>query len=295
MVEIIKRKEFDTVDVNGNEIKLVVKRPNQDVINEGDLIYNVEVSKAIRRGVMSKQEAASLSRERGLWTEKDEKQFGKLRKSIRDNEVKLSGKKVSKKVGANLAKEITKERTEISLLINKRDSLLNLTAENYASSIRDQYYVAMCVFDAETDESYFEDYEEYLERANEIAAIRAYQEVIYLINDLDPNFIKNQVENQYMIKSGMMNKEGYLVDTEGRKIDSEGRRINDRFEYVIDHEGEEIRCDEFGNPLDEDGEIDSDMIEKLRKVTEKENNVDGVKKEEVNSDNNKDGDDVGTF
>jgi len=264
MANISKLRTFKTIDEEGNDIELAVVRPTQDVINDADLIYNVEVSKAVRKGSMTRQEAVSLIEERGLWTEQDEKKATKLRKKVRDLEVKLLDKKTGKKQGRKIADDLANARNEVSVLIGKRDGILNITAESYASAIRDQYFVAMCTVTAEDQESYFDDYEDYLQRSNEVAALRAYQEMLYMINDLDPEFLKNQTENKYLIDNGFMDSDGYLINKDGKRVDSKGRRINDRFEYVLDLDGEEIKCDEFGNPLSSDGSIDIEMLETIK-------------------------------
>ena len=254
---------FEGIDQAGNIIKLVAKYPTQEVINEGDLIYNIEISKAIRRGVMSRQEAVFLSKERGLWTDANEKDFESFRKRIRECEIKLKKGGISKKIGRRIAEEMSDCRTKIAELVSKRDSLMGHTAENYASAIRDQFYVSACVFDAETDELYFDSFEDYLLRSNETLSLIAYQEVLYLINDIDPDYARNNAENQYMIKNGIMDENGRYRNEEGKMVDREGRRINKNFEFVLDYEGEEIKCDEFGTPLTKDGEIDIEMLEKI--------------------------------
>jgi len=108
--------------------------------------------------------------------------------------------------------------------------------------------------------------------------------MLFLINDLDTDFVKKQTENQYMITNKIMDDDGYYLNKDKKRVDSEGRRINDRFEYVIEYEGKEIRGDEFGNPINEDGSIDVKMDKKINPddyPDEKKDTKKAVEKEEA--------------
>lgn len=264
MAEMKKRQKFTTKDENDKDIELAVKIPTQDVINEADLIYNVEFSKAIRKGVMTRQDALTIIEKNNIWTEKDDKQISKYNKKIRDLEKKIKIKNLTKEEGKATALEIAEIRRKADSLNAKRNSYLNNTAESFAENIKTQYFVAMCTVYAENNEPYYEDYEDYLSRSNETASIAAYREMLFLLNGVDKDFIKKRTENQYMINNAIMDSDGYYINEEGKRVDSKGRRINENLQYVIDFEDQEVVCDQFGDPIDENGNIDVEMLKKIK-------------------------------
>lgn len=266
-MEVQKRKVFEVTGGDGEKIKLAIKRPTQDLINEADLEYNVKISNCIKRGVMTRAEAESLMREKGIWTEEDEKQLRKMREEARNLEKKLALKGLSKEKGTKYSKQLREKRSQMLGLINKRNSYSQYTAESLAESTRDQYLTYACTVYADTEENYFESFEDFCNRVNEPAAILAYQQAIYFFNNIDENIEMSRAENRYMVDNKMMDEDGYFLNEEGKRVDSGGRRINENFEYVIDFNDEEVRCDEFGNPINEDG---SPNMEKLKEINPEE-------------------------
>ena len=144
-----------------------------------------------------------------------------------------------------------KTRDEIRELISVRTSLDNHSAEGQADNARFNYLVSACVVYKDNNEKYFKNLEDYINRADDPAALLGAQKLANMIYGLDNNFEKNLPENKFLQKFKfvddklrLIDKSGRLVDAEGRLVDSEGRFIDEQGNYV----------DKFGNRVDKDGE-----------------------------------------
>ena len=206
-----KRRKFVSEDNNGKRIELAIIRPNQAILNESDLHYNVSLNKALRLGSMMKSEAMEMIEKRGIWTEKDEKKIEEKRIEMMTKEAKLYDKKTTKEAGIRIAFEIRELRSELVSIMAKRSQYLYNTAEYYAENIRDQYLAAVCTIVADTGDQYFSDFDDYLLRSEEQAATDAYRETVYMMNGFDAMEHNNFVENKYLIDNGKMNESGELI------------------------------------------------------------------------------------
>ena len=248
----VNRKVFDSKDEDGKTLKLAVEKPKQDVVNDAELKRIAEYSKALRLGAMTNAEATQYIEENKIWTAKDDKKSEKMRKEINDLSLLVKKGGMPKKKAKKMSLDIAEKRQSLDDLTNKRSSILFNTADALADSVKSQYLTAMCTIDPDTGEQYFEDYEDYIERSNEVATVEAFSQMIFLLNDLSPDYVKKRVENEFFIKNKMMNDDGFFVNDDGKKVDKDGRLISDDFRY-IDENGNYIN--EFGSKIDKDGNL----------------------------------------
>ena len=241
------RRRFTSVSKEGTVVELAIKKPNQIIMNEADLHYNVNLNKAIRLGSMTRTEALAMIEERGLWTKEDDAKLNEIRKKIADKETKLNDPSLDKYVGIGIAKDLKKDRASLVSHLNKRQSYILNTAEYYAENIRDQFLAASCTIVADTEEKYFKSFDDYLMRSDEVVTTDAYREMVYFLNGYDALEHNNFAENKYLIANEAMTEDGFFIDEKGRKMTQDGKLINDKYQYV-DEEGN--RIDEFGNKIE---------------------------------------------
>ena len=90
------RTIVDTVDVNGQKIKIAIKTPNHKVLQESQMVYSIKLTSLIKLSMsedsqlLSRQQLDEYLNDLGVWTEKDGRQFMQLQLELRSFELKLS-------------------------------------------------------------------------------------------------------------------------------------------------------------------------------------------------------------
>lgn len=233
------------------EIELAVRSPSLEDQREAQKIYNQAFTDAIKSKSVVRAKLDDLLEEQGLWNKEKQAKFTELQQQILDGEKRLAKGGFSLKEAKNLAIEMKKTREEVRELISVRTSLDNHSAEGQADNAKFNYLVSSCVVYKENNQKYFNGLEDYMNRADDPAALFGAQKLANMIYGLDNNFEKNLPENKFLQKYKfiddklrLINKDGKLVDIEGRLIDENGRFINEKGEFV----------DKYGNRVDKDGE-----------------------------------------
>lgn len=233
------------------ELELVVRSPSLEDQREAQKAYNQAFTDAIKSKAVVRAKLDDLLEEQGLWNKEKQAKFTELQQQILDGEKRLAKGGFNIKEAKNLALEMKRTREEIRELISVRTSLDNHSAEGQADNARFNYLVSSCVVYKNNNERYFKNLEDYLNRADDPAALIGAQKLANMIYGLDNNFEKNLPENKFLHKFKfvddklrLIDKQGRLVDAEGRLIDESGRFINEKGEFV----------DKFGNRVDADGD-----------------------------------------
>jgi hypothetical protein len=246
----MKTEEFK-ITKDDKEVALMVKSPSLSDQREAQKAYNQAFTDAIKSNAVVRAKLDDVLEEQGLWNKEKQAKFTELQQQILDGEKRLAKGGFSLKEAKNLALEMKKTRDEIRELISVRTSLDNHSAEGQADNARFNYLVSACVVYKDNNEKYFKNLEDYINRADDPAALLGAQKLANMIYGLDNNFEKNLPENKFLQKFKfvddklrLIDKKGRLVDSEGRLVDSEGRFINEEGNYV----------DKFGNRVDKDGE-----------------------------------------
>ena len=240
-----------TVKIDGKDVVLSIKPATLSDQREAQKIFNQTFSDAVKSGSIVRAKLDDLLKDQGLWDDKKEIAFKTLQQNILDNEKKLASGGISLKEAKNTALNIKNLREEIRELIAVRTNLDTHTAEGQADNARFNYFVSACVVYKDTNNKYFNNYEDYLNRSTEDVSILAAQTLASIMYGLDSDFEKKLPENKFLLKYKLVNDnldlvdgQGRLIDEDGRLIDKNGRYINDKGEYI----------DENGNLVNDTGD-----------------------------------------
>lgn len=239
------------VEINGKNVELAVRTPSLQDQREATKIYNTAFSDALKAKAVVRAKLDDLLVDQGLWDAKKQKQFTDLQATILDGEKKLAKGGISLSEAKKVALEMKQKREELRDLISVKTNLDTHTAEGQADNARFNYLVSVCTVYNDTKKPYFNNYDDYLNRANDQAAILAAQNLANMLYGLDNDYENKLPENKFLAdykfidnKLRLIDKQGRLIDSDGRLIDENGRFINDKGEFV----------DKDGNLVSKDGE-----------------------------------------
>jgi hypothetical protein len=240
-----------TVTVDGNEKKLLVRSPSVADRKESDKVYNQAFSDAVRSKAIVRAKIDDVLKEQGLWDDERQTKLDQLQSEILLRERKLAEGGIRLAEAKSIALEIKELRNKIRDLISVKMSLDNNTAEGQADNARFNYLVSACTVYEDSNQPYFKNMEDYLEKANSETAIKAAQILANMVYGLDNDYESNLPENKFLKqykfiddKLRLINKEGKLVDKDGRLVDESNRYIDENGNYV----------DKNGFRVDKDGE-----------------------------------------
>lgn len=240
------------VTAGDKEIELEVKPATLADQRESQKVYNQAFSDAVKSGSIVRAKLDDLLKDQGLWDDKKEIQFKTLQKQILEAEKKLAKGGIPLKSAKDVAISIHKLRDELRELISTKTNLDSHTAEGQADNSRFNYLVYACMVYKNNGNKYFKSYEDYLNKAADIASITAAQKLASIMYGLDNDYEKKLPENKFLLKYKFVNDSLEFVDDKGRLADSEGRLINKNGRY-INEEGKFV--DKDGNPVDETGDF----------------------------------------
>lgn len=246
----MKNTEFK-VTIDNKEIEFVVKSPSFKDQREAQKVYNRAFSDAVKAGSIIRARLDDLMKEQGLWDDRKEKTYKDLQLKILEKDKVLAKGGISIKVAKQIAIEMKNLRDELRDLISTRTTLDSHTAEGQADNARFNYLVSACVVYKDTNQPYFQGYEDYLNRSVETVAITGAQKLANMIYGLDNDFEKNLPENKFLKKYKFVNDNLEYIDAKGRLIDVEGKLIDDKGNY-INEEGK--RVDINGNLITDKGD-----------------------------------------
>jgi len=264
---MVKRKNKEIIkseDSNGKAVTVAVVKPNSSKVKQAQLAYNKAFRAALESGALLRQKLDSYMREQEIWDDNKEKQYQDLIEKLNENEKTLAEGGIKLSEGKEAAIEMRVNREEFRNLISERTAMDGNTAEGQADNARFNHLVYLSIVDEKTGKPFFENVEDYEEKAGEPYSAAAAAELARMMYDLDPNYDKNLPENEFLSDYGFVNddlrlidKDGNLVDTEGRTVNEDGRLINEKGE-LIDKDGalldEDYKYKVDTKPfLDEDG------------------------------------------
>ena len=241
-----------TATVDGKSKDFLIKSPSLKDQREGQKIYNQAFSDAVKSGCIVRGRLNDLLKEQGLWDDKKEQKMNTIQQKLIDKEKDLAKGGISINAAKKIALDMKKLREDLRDLISVRTNLDNHTAEGQADNARFNYLVSSCLVYKESQKPYFEGYEDYLNRASELVAIKGAQILANLLYGLENDYEKKLPENKFLKQYKLVddnlrlvNKEGHLVDEDGRLVDITGRFVDTEGSYV----------DIEGNPVDDVGEF----------------------------------------
>jgi hypothetical protein len=246
----MKTKVFK-VTIDGNEKEFLVRSPSLNDQREAQKVYNQAFTDAIKSKSVVRAKLDDLLEDQGLWNDEKQAKFSALQKDLLDGEKRLARGGFSVNEAKDLAIKMKTIRDEIRDLISVRTSLDNHSAEGQADNARFNYLVSVCVVYNDTKQPYFNNMEDYLNRASDQVALLGAQNLANMLYGLDNDYESNLPENKFLKKYKFVDDKLRLIDKKGRLIDAEGRLVDDRGRY-IDEEGNFV--DKYGNKVDGDGE-----------------------------------------
>ena len=233
---------------DGVEVELLVKSPSPKNTRESQKAYNRAFTDALNSGSIVRARLDDVMKEQKLWDDKQEQEYQTIQKKILDNERILSKGGIPLSQAKSYALEMQKLREQLKELITEKTTLDSHTAEGQADNAKFNFLVSACVVYKETNQPFFEGYEDYLKRAVEPAAIIGAQKLANMLYGLDDDFEKNLPENKFLHEYKFVDDNLRPIDSDGRLVDHEGRLI-DEYGRFIDKDGNRVDID--GNPLDE--------------------------------------------
>jgi hypothetical protein len=247
-----------TVDKEGKELILDVKRPSSKQTQEAQLVYAAEWGKAVERKALLREKLDDVLREQKIWDDAKEVEFQRLRRSILEGirKIKTGGiplrKDTEKTLSArSLAFQIKKDREDLQELLSQRNRIDSNTAEALADNMRFNYLVSVCTVYNKDGLPYYKNLDDYIENMSEKASIDAATKLANLIYGLDENYEDSLPEVQFLKKFKFIDNKGKILNEKQQRVDSRGKLIDEDDNY-INEKGEKV--DEFGNRLDDKGE-----------------------------------------
>jgi len=241
-------------DVNGDKIKVVVKKPNNVTISQAQRVGAKAWTDCVRDGIMTKKELEKFMKEQGIWDDGKDKEQKTLVEEIASLEKQLyvgsqGHTKLKASEGKDIAIKMRMKRAELRDLIADRISLEQNTAESISDNARFDYLVANCAF-YENGQKVYNSLEEYQSRADAEPAFTVASTLAGMLYSVDRDFEAKLPENKFLKMFNYVNEDLSLVNQSGETVDLEGRRI-DKNGYYLNSEGK--RVDKDGNLLDEFG------------------------------------------
>lgn len=234
---------------DGVEVELLVKSPSPKNTRESQKAYNRAFTDALNSGSIVRARLDDVMKEQKLWNDKQEQQYQTIQKKLLDNERVLAKGGIPLSQAKTHAIEMQKLREELKELITEKTTLDAHTAEGQADNAKFNFLVSACVVYKETNQPFFEGYEDYLKRAVEPAAIIGAQKLANMLYGLDDDFEKNLPENKFLHEYKFIDDNLRPINSDGRLVDHEGRLI-DEYGRFIDKDGNRVDID--GNPLDDE-------------------------------------------
>lgn len=250
--------EINSTNENGDEVKVVVKKPTKTQLSEAQLIFSTTFNDALKRGCILRDSLQKYMIDQGLWSKKQEKELDELVELISDGERQLArggrtadGQKFTKEQARTLALDMRKWRAEHLLLLAQTRRLDSHTVEGEAENAKFDYFMSVCVYN-EDGSQHFKNLDDYLEKAEENHQYIAEcsNELANIVFNYDPDYEKNQPENKFLIDYNFARDDGRLVNDKGQLVNRDGKLVNEDG-YYVDEEGNLIDID--GNKVNNEG------------------------------------------
>ena len=224
------RKEFICKDQNDVEIKLAVKSPNQEDMEEADKAYSAKIATLVRetgkKKLLLRSEVDKYLKESGVWGEEDTKAIAKLDGEIDDLLLQLRAGGIKLSQGRKICIDILDKRKELMRINSKRQIFDNTTIESSAETEKIDYYIYACTVDSVTGIRHWNSFEDMkLDKLTD-AYSQANGVVYEVVFGVDSGFEKRLPENSWLKKYNFIDSDlNYTNRKTGEKVDRDGRPI----------------------------------------------------------------------
>ncbi len=253
-----KREVIKTKDVDGKSIEIAVIVPGHKINQEANMFYSLKVSQLIRQGVengerlLLRSEVDDYLIKSKIWTNEDVVKMEQLGLTIKAIELTLKKGGMQKWEARQLAIKMGDLRNQMTQMFNRRQQLDSSTVEATAENYKFAMTMVMCTVYADTGKPFFKDYEDYLEKGEEIASIDAAKFLSKFIYGLTDEVNTSFFENKWLQEAGYINDQGRYTDEKGKLIDKDGNTV-DQFGRCVDKDGDLVN--KQGIKIDSSGEF----------------------------------------
>lgn len=203
-----KKVKTITVKKDGQEVKVVIKKPSREQVRKARIYSSRVLKEAVAGGAMLRSNIEQYLKDSGEWTEEQAKKLSELSQKIIDGEKQLArggvtedGKPFTLEQAKELAFNMRKWRAEQIALLARQQELDSYTAEGQADNAFFDYLVYACSF-KEDGSKFFVSIDDYLENADEDYAFEISSAVAEMVYDYDPEREKERPENKFLREYG---------------------------------------------------------------------------------------------
>lgn len=184
MNETATGKRKITIDGLGD---LVLKYPSRDDELEADVERSKAFTRFLLEGLKTESEMTEIAEERGLWTEKDEKNLADTQSQLIELQVALNLEEKGTK-RRKLKKQVNEARDNLVRMVSKKNAIFAHTAESKAHNIQWQFLIYRCTFKEDGETRYWESFQKMLNEPNRGPSEELLAEFISFYNGLTDNF-----------------------------------------------------------------------------------------------------------
>lgn len=240
---------FDSIDKDGKAVKLAVKYPSAKQQQKANVVHAATFKEVVSDALFRVQ-LEEILRKKGIWDDAKQRELEDLQAKLIVNERKLLSGGIKLSEGKAIALQMAADRNKIRQLSTDKASMDGMTVEGQCENARFNYLVSQCTVYNDSGNPYFNSYEDYLDRADEIAARQASLKLMTMLYNFDEDMNAGLPENKFLKDHKFVNDDYHLIDKDGRLVDFGGRLVDNSGRY-IDTEGKFV--DINGNRVDEEG------------------------------------------
>jgi len=222
-----EKRYIETVDTEGNPIKLYLLSPNYEISRMCDIEYKKAWTFCFQEGVKTHAALMQLFKENGSWTEEHELKLNEVNVELAVNTVVLEKlqkeKKPDKESVDRIALQLMELRNQAAQLSEQKQQPYMYSCEHAADQIRMEAYVAYAtVFADDHGRRYFKDYKDFTERREEQAALDVYNSYLQIVLKENSEYIRNLPENKHLVSSGVLDENLRIKKTKALLKEKEG-------------------------------------------------------------------------
>ncbi len=231
------------------DVEYKVRQPTLDENRQAQSEYNRAFNLALKSKCPLEIQVSDILKEQGLWSDKQEQEYNKLRDTILEKEFVLHKGGIYKSEARKIAIELKNLRREMEALFSPISNFRTRTCEGQAQNAKFDYLVSACVVYSD-GRPYFANYEDYLNRQADPVALVGSGKFAELHYRLTEDFQNDLPENKFLKEHGFADDKNRLIDSKGRLISEDGRLINED-NNLVDEDGNLI--DILGHKIDKEG------------------------------------------
>lgn len=247
-------KIVNTCDQEGKELNLVIRKPNNKVLQDATVAYNSKIAELLRDddNLMLRVELDKHLEKRGLWTKESSQRFSDIAMELRDLEVKLRQGGIKLSEGRGYALKMSELRQEQVTIYRERKQFDSLTIESVAEEHKLSFILSKCVFREDGKTLYFTTLDECINKNAEIASMEASEVLFSMLFASNEDALDKMYEVQWLQKYDLMDDKKRLVNKDGKLVNNENKLINEAG-GLIDKEGKQV--DLLGNRITLQGDL----------------------------------------